>query len=142
MTEQVVVPRRTETGQSNAAKPPEFAALAKPLELRTELSKNGFFESRCALVLDACVLAERPGPEVPAYDSFVVEQLFAALNLGQRRSFIVRRNAGCYDLPAADLGIRGAAVDERRGNAEASARALHVALARLLAIRGDCGFVP
>lgn len=108
--------------------------------LHTERLEDGSFESSFVLGLDAVVWSEHPSSAVAAYDAFILEHMFSALESGQRLEFGFRRSPGEYDGPSVGLVLRGSASGESAASAGHAAVALHAGLSRLLAGRDDCGF--
>ncbi len=115
-------------------------ARASAACLRTERLEDGSVESRFALALDARVAGAGAGAEVPAYDAFILEHVFAAIEPGQSVDFVMR--AGSREPGASSVGLRvvGAAAGKTESSAERSAGSLHAVLRRLLAARPDLNF--
>jgi len=114
----------------------------EPLPLHTDRTADGRFVTRFALRL-AKQLSE-PGAEAsaPAYDAFVLEHLLTALDHGQRIDFVYRHQPGDQDALKTEFQTLGSASAAEEDTAVTNAMELGDAIRRLLAARGDCGFVP
>ncbi|MBX7136281.1 MAG: type IV secretion system DNA-binding domain-containing protein [Fimbriimonadaceae bacterium] len=110
--------------------------------VRCERLESERFGAGFTLRLASSVAGAQAGADLPTYDNFLLEHALAALDPGQQVRFVFRSHSTRVGLAQVTFDLHGQAVDADSDAAETSATALYDTLARLLAARSDCRFLP